>query len=371
MARRRSRRVGLACAAALAAALALPAGAAAIPFGANLALPANVAFDCTALPLPNAFGSGFVLVPVPSGAQTCTWMAAGTASQPEVGSFLAPVAGTVTQVSVRVGPVTGPMQVVVLRSFRDFFSTHDPICCTEVARTPVFTPTPNAVTTIQTALPVRKDTVPDPVNRTVTFDALALSVLAPGVPIPAFDSGRHDPADFGRPSALAFHPAIGPGQQAITTGSGVGGFQVLLAADVTPSASGRGPAGGGPTGTAPAAIRLVRRAVTVRDGRAPLVVTCSLAAGRCAGILRLQSRAAGGGAAAAARRRGRSRTVTYGSARIDVAAGRRARVAVQLNRAGRRLLRRRDERRVWLNATVGGQAVPAVRVTLRRPQSSP
>ncbi len=370
MARRRSRRLAP-IAAALAVALAAPAAALAVPFGANLALPANVAFDCTALPLPNAFGTGFVLVPVPSGAQTCTWMASGTVNQPTAGSFLVPVAGTVTQVSVRVGPVTGPMQVVVLRAFRDFFSTASPVCCTEVARTPPFTPAPNAVTTIQTALPVRKDVVPDPVNRSVTFDALALSVLAPGVPIPAFDSGRHNPADFDRPSALVYHPAVGPGQEAFANSSGVGGFQVLLAADVTPSARGRGPAGGGPVGTVPAAIRLVRQAVTVRDGRAPVLITCSLATGRCVGILRLQSRAAGAGArAAASRGRRRARTVTYGSARVDVAAGRSARVRVRLNRAGRALLRGREQRRVWVNATVGGRAVPAVRLTLRRPDDA-
>ncbi|HEX7292229.1 MAG TPA: hypothetical protein VF250_13985 [Conexibacter sp.] len=349
---------------ALAAALAVgaPATAAAIPFGANLDLPANVAFDCTALPLPNAFGTGFVLVPVPNGAQTCTWTGAGTAQQPDAGSFLAPVGGTVTQVSVRVGPVTGPMQVIVLRSFRDFFSTYDPICCTEIARTPVFVPAPNAVTTIQTALPVRKDTVPDPNTRLVTFDALALSVLAPGVPVPAFDSGRHNPADFGAPLALAFHPAIGPGQQAVGTGSGVGGFQVLLAADVTPGAT-------GPGGTASAAIRLVQPAVTVRDGRAPVLITCSLAAGRCVGVLRLQSRAGAGGAQAAARRRA-ARVVTYGSARFSIRHGRRATVSVTLTRAGRALLRAHARRTVWVNATVGRRAVPALRLTLRRPRAS-
>ncbi|HEV7773616.1 MAG TPA: hypothetical protein VGO48_10060 [Conexibacter sp.] len=359
----------LALAATLGLSLAAPAAAPAIPFGANLNLPANVAFDCTASPLPNAFGTGFVLVPVPNGAQTCSWMAVGTANQPAEGSFLAPVAGTVTQVSARVGPVTGPMQVIVLRSFRDFFSTASPVCCTEVARTPVFTPAPNAVTTIQTALPVRKDTVPDPVNRTVTFDALALSVLAPGVPVPAFDSGRHNPADFGAPSAIAYHPAVGPGQEAFASGSGVGGFQVLLAADVTPSATGQGPAGGGPTGTAPAAIRLVQPAATVRDGRAPVVITCGLAAGRCVGVLRLQSRAGAAGGRAAAVAAKRRRTVTYGSARISVSAGRRATVSVALTRAGRALLRRHARRTVWLNATVGRRAVPAVRLTLRRPDA--
>ena len=133
------------------------------------------------------------------------------------------------------------------------------MCCTEVARTPVFVPTPNAVTTIATALPVRKDTLPDPINNTVTFDSLALSVLAPNVPVPAFDTGRHDPSDFSIPSAAVYHPAVAAGQERFIS-SGVGGFQVLMAADVTPSPTGAGPApqtplpGGGVT----APIALVR-----------------------------------------------------------------------------------------------------------------
>jgi hypothetical protein len=52
--------------------------------------------------------------------------------------------------------------------------------------------------------------------------ALALSVLAPNVPVPAFDTGRHDPSDFGSPSALVYHPAVRPGQEAFVGSSGVG-----------------------------------------------------------------------------------------------------------------------------------------------------
>jgi hypothetical protein len=341
--------------------LALAPAARAIPFGANLNLPANVPFDCTVLPVPNAFGTGDVVLP--SRAPTCTWMASGTVNQPSAGSFLAPVAGTVTQVRVRVGPATGPMQVVVLRAFRDANSTAVPVCCIEVGRTPPFAPAPNAVTTLQTALAVRKDVLPDPVNNSLTFDSLALSVLAPNVPIPAFDSGIHDPGNFNSPSALAFHPAVGPGQEAFATSSGVGGFQVLLDADVTPSASGRGPAPAG-GGTAPAAIRLVQRAASVRNGVAPVLVRCNLASGRCGGVLLLQSRQAAGAASAARGRR--PRPVTYGKRRFDIAAGRRARVKVTLSRAGKRLLERRSRAQVWVNATVGGKRLPGARLTLRR-----
>ncbi len=327
----------------------------AIGFGANLALPANVPFDCTVLPLPTAFGNGYYTAP--SGAPTCTWANVGTIDSPQAGSFLVPVAGTVTQVRVRVGPVIGPMQVVVLRAFRDFFSTASPVCCTEVGRTPVFTPAPNAVTTLATALAVRKDVVPDPVNRSLTFDSLALSVLAPNVPIPAFDSGLHDPGNFDSPSAVVYHPAVGPGQERFLN-SGVGGFQVLMDADVTPSGSGAGPAPGG-GGQAPAAIALVQRAVSVRGGVAPLLVRCSLTTGRCTGTLLLQSRR--GAAAAAAKRR----TVTYGRAKLDVAAGKRATIRLELSKAGRRQLAERGKLRAWTNVSSAGTRTRVARVTLR------
>ena len=334
----------------------------AIPFGADLNQPANVAFDCTALPLPNAFGTGFVLVP--SGQPTCTWVAVGTVANPQQGTFLVPVAGTVTRIAVRVGPLTGPMQVVVMRAFRDASSTASPVCCTEVGRTPVFTPAPNAVTTVDTALAVRKDVVPDPVNNTLTFDALALSVLAPNVPVPAFDTGRHNPGDFGSPSALVYHPAIGPGQEAFVGSSGVGGFQVLMAADVTPAATGAGPAAGG--GTAPAAVRLVQPAVSVRNGVAPVLIRCDLATGRCTGTLRLQSRRAAGAARAATIPAAKVRMLTYGSARISVAAGHQGTVRVRLSKAGRRFVRAHRRAKVWMNATVGATRIAPTRLTLRR-----
>jgi hypothetical protein len=345
----------LACALLL---LAAAPSARAIPFGADLNLPANVAFDCTVLPVPSVFGGGFVVLP--SGQPTCTWMNVGTVANPQLGTFLAPVAGTVTRIQVRVGPVTGPMQVLVMRSFRDASSTASPVCCIEVGRTPVFTPAPNAVTTIDTALAVRKDVVPDPVNNTLTFDALALSVLAPNVPVPAFDTGRHDPADFGIPTAVVYHPAVGPGQEAFRS-SGVGGFQVLMAADVTPAATGAGPAPAG-AGAAPAAIRLVQPAVSVRNGIAPVLIRCDLATGRCTGTLRLQSRQVVRAAAAGSK----ARTVTYGTGRISIAAGQRAHVKVKLSKAGRRLVGAHRRAKVWINATVGGKRVPASRLTLKR-----
>ena len=59
----------------LGAALTTPA-AGAVLFGTDLNLPPNANIDCTVLPLPPpGFQPGFTVVP--SGAGTCTWMAAG------------------------------------------------------------------------------------------------------------------------------------------------------------------------------------------------------------------------------------------------------------------------------------------------------
>jgi hypothetical protein len=347
--------------AAVATALAAAPGARAIPFGADLNLPPNVAFDCTVLPIPAASGNGFVVLP--SNALTCTWTAVGTIANSKAGTLLVPVAGTVTQVAVRVGPITGPMQVVVMRSFRDQSTPSAPtVCCTEVARTPAFTPTPNAVTTIATALPVRRDVVPDPINNTLTFDSLALSVLAPNVPVPLFDVGDHRPGNFGIPQSVVFHPAVLPGEERFSIG-GVGGFQVLLAADVTPSDSGAGPGPPiGPAPTSPAALARVQRAGAVRNGVAPIVIRCDLATGACGGTLLLQNRGAGAARAAAKKRK----TVTYGKARIAIAAGKRKTIKVHLKKAGRKLMRDRKRAKVWVNATINGTKLPASQVTLRR-----
>jgi hypothetical protein len=350
-----ARRIAMLMTAAAVAAAVMASTASAIPFGADLNQPANVNFDCTVLPgPPPAFTPGFTVLP--SGAATCTWMNVGSLANLQAGTFVAPVAGTVTQVAVRVGPATGPMQVVVLRAFRDFNSTASPVCCIEVARTPAFTPTPNAVTTIATALPVRKDVVPDPINNTVTFDSLALSVLAPNVPVPAFDTGSHDPSNFAIPGAAVYHPAVAPGQERFIS-SGVGGFQVLMAADVTPSPTGAGPA---PQGNVTAPIALARRVIAVNNGALRVPIRCSLATGRCTGTLRLQS---GQPVAVTAAQR---RLVTYGKARVDIAAGRQAGIRVRLSPAGRRLMRSKRRAKVWANATIGGRRAPAVRLTLRR-----
>ena len=91
--------------------------------------------------------------------------------------------------TTRVGLVTGPMQVVVeqaLRQDNPGDAGHPTYaCCQAINASQVFTPAANAITQIAVNLPIRQDIAPDPRNGLYTDQHLALSVLAPNVPIPA------------------------------------------------------------------------------------------------------------------------------------------------------------------------------------------
>src|SRR5580765_8241600 len=118
-----------------------PAGASAVVFGANLNRPANATFDCRGYPV-----GGPAYFFQPTNANTCTWIGAGTTSFDLTETFGVPAAGVVNAVRVKVGPVTGPMQVTVLRSYRPTGVGTGFQCCFHAGETAVFTPAPNAVT---------------------------------------------------------------------------------------------------------------------------------------------------------------------------------------------------------------------------------
>ncbi len=202
------------------AASAAPAHA--LRFGADLRRPANAQFGCTVIP---------GILPLPSGAATCTWFSAGTAGNQREGFNVPAGRGTVRRVRVKVGPVTGPMRIVVLRSVRSA-QGGVALCCRERLRSRAFTPRANAVSTVRVAFAVRNDRVPNPVSEAFSFDTLALSVLAPGVPVPAHDTGILDP--LAAPISAAFFPALRARQERADS-TGTTGFQVLLNADWLPS----------------------------------------------------------------------------------------------------------------------------------------
>lgn len=210
----------LAAAAWIAVYLSIASPAAAVNVGANLGRPANAAFGCESLPTTNAFGGRVLL---PSNAATCTYLASGSqfATREVPG---APAGGGVaTRIRIRVGARTGPMQIVVLRATRSAVGF---ACCFYARASRVFTPRTNAITRLRTRLRMRNDLRADFGE---TRDYLGVTVLAPGVPIPANDSGN--PGDVSGPVSLAFFPRVAPGQER-ADGAGVTGVMPLINATV-------------------------------------------------------------------------------------------------------------------------------------------
>ncbi|MBK5231156.1 MAG: hypothetical protein JJE27_08305 [Thermoleophilia bacterium] len=261
--------------------------------------------------------------------------------------------GIVTKVRVKVGPTTGPMQVVVLRALRHPNAAPDAgaACCKSVAASPVFTPQANAITAIDTQFAVRNDIVPDPASGVYNFDQLGLSVLQAGVPIPANSTGNYG----GMADAnTVFYPAWQSVGQERADGGGMAGYVVLMNADwqETP-----GPAPAAPrTGV----VTLARPKALVRRGSALLDVVCNQAL-PCDGRVELANAKPGTIAIS------RTRTVSYGKKSFKIAAGKTGRVKVRLSARGRKLLHRRKRAKVWVNFKLaGGANAKPARLTLRR-----
>jgi hypothetical protein len=317
---------------------ALPATAAAVPFGADLRAAPNTAITCpVGVPvpgLPPEFFPG-------RGQPTCAWThldPAGTQG------LQAPGTGRITAVRVRVGPVTGPMRAMVFRAF------DGRRCCTVQAQSQVFTPAPNAVTTVPVSLPVEVSPSPGPGEPSV-LDVLGLAVLDPNTPVPVIDLG--DAISATVPSGFVFAPAPAPGDLLLSTSSTTGKL-VAMNAEWVP-----GPPVADPPGGRAVLPALPRSPVPVRDGVARLALECARG-GDCAGIVRLLSQ---GGAGAAEK----ARAVVYGTAAYRLRAGTRAVVRVRMTAAGRRLLATRPTARVWASLSpAGGSATTTRRISLRR-----
>jgi hypothetical protein len=98
------------------------------------------------------------------------------------------VPGTAVSANIRVGPVTGPMRFVKLRIlFQDNDIGFDRACCSAQEYGAVFTPAPNAVTTVPLNFQMVRDPAPTPRSDPLAgADLIGLEVLAPNVPIPGF-----------------------------------------------------------------------------------------------------------------------------------------------------------------------------------------
>ena len=350
-------------------------------------------YDCQVVV---AFG---IVEPLFPGATSCIWGDVPTPAETQAFggqniSLEPPGTGTVTDVRVGVGPTTGPMQIVVMRAL--YSNTVTPghpndACCFPVARSQVFTPQANTITTVPVNLPVKEDPTPPPedVTTIADFDTIALAVLAPGVPIPLYYTGdSSQPADFvwntSTPSTVT------PGFSTDT-----GGFFVSLGGDWTPTGTpgggGRGtpgsggggtpgsggggtPGGGGgqtPGGTGGVPLGLVNPSEPVRNGNADVALRCAQSA-TCIGRLLLQSGPAPGAlighAGDATALAAAKKLTTYGSSTFRIAAHGKKVIAVHLSSSAKRLLAKHHSTRAWANFVLFSGSIRsyAFQVTLHR-----
>lgn len=315
--------------------------AAAVTIGTDLNRAPNVNYDCTVTPGTDAFGGRFLLR---QGVPTCTYMATPV-SLDESPQGRQP-GGVLTSVTVRTGPVTGPMQATILGFTRTI--QFGPQCCTFQAASQVFTPAPNTTTTVPVRLPMRNELQ---LGVGEFVDYLALTVLAPNVPIPMQDLGGGS-----TPGAIAFYPHVKPGDVRVD-GAGLGGLVPLISGEFSPtcSASASGTAARTAAGGCSPAVALAKNRAKVRKGRASTTVLCNAAA-PCVGSLRLMTK----------KKRGKSLASTT---KLKLAAAGSKKVKIRLSSRGRSLIRRKRSNKIWMVSKLssGGQKYTFVsRVKLYR-----
>ena len=255
--------------------------------------------------------------------------------------------GIVSTVRVRVGPTTGPMQIVVEEALRKD-NPADPghptyACCKAIAASQVFIPAPNAITAVAVNFLVKQSPAPEESGYYVD-DHLSLSVLDPNVPIPA----NTDP----NASVCMWFPAWRVGEERAGC-YGTSGATVLMNADWDPI-------GGG--GSANAAVALAGAAARVSGGQALIALVCNLTRA-CDGRLLLQNQQ---GKVAAAALASPKRQVTYAKASFSIGAGKSETIEAKLKKAGKRLLENRKSAKVWLNIELDdGTAVAPVKLKLK------
>jgi hypothetical protein len=347
----------------------VPMPAAAATFGADLNNTPNNPTTC---------GEGiFPYLSAPMGSPSCMYYSGAPGP-----SSYAPASGTITAVHVRVGAVTGPMQAVIMRSLYQN-KAGDPghpyfACCFVERYGPVFTPQANTVTTVATSLPVTEEATPGPddFSTTAAGDFLALSVLAPNVPIPAFGDGRSGYAGYYPAPSEGSTPA--PSPNPLTAATDGFGAQVLISADLDTGGGGGGGAAPAPGGPAPtpnpapvpaplASIAFPKLTIPVKNGTATLPLQCLVV--NCAGVLNLQNVQPPGGAGVASKKKAKKpKLVSYGAASFALKAGTTGKVKVKLNAAGRKLVKAHKQIKVWASVrfTAGGGRAKSTRVTLKR-----
>lgn len=163
------------------------------------------------------------------GAQSCTLINFLPPQAPGLGS------GVARRANIRVGATTGPMRFLRMRQL---FQQPGPVeCCSLEEYGPVFTPSANAITTVNLGFRMTEEPTPAPNDFTIIAnDVIALEVLAPNVPIPGFwtQNGGQDfaVADYIYLPSLSEQNVPAPSNQLLQS-VGYSGFVTLFNIDYT------------------------------------------------------------------------------------------------------------------------------------------
>lgn len=324
----------------------------AINTGPNLAqLTPNAAFDCRSR--PTVVGPQFFGFP-----DNCTYLgtsATGRATGAPLGG------GVVTSVRVKAAAPVGPMQITAVRSIGS--TTTGVTCCFYAGESGLFTPRPNATTTVNVRLPLANFI--DPGVGIQVVDYAALTIRANNVAIP----GQY-PGNSQFEGSLAFFPRI---TSADNTNGRVDGWGTslvpLLNADITPLCG---------AGRLTAAERRVARAWPDDEILQPQHLPAGRAGGRCLGGVSIHDGTIGTRSAEvpldcnlAFRCRGKLSLLSIdgaklGNTKFKINPGGRKRVKVALTHAGREAARGPGSLVAKAKATVSGGPNASSRISLKR-----
>jgi hypothetical protein len=336
-------------------------------FGPDLATldPSNTN-DCSVDPLILWPGNPY------TGAPSCTW----TSTDPTNtnGGQLPPGDGTVSQVMIKVGAVTGPMQVVIMRAeFQEVdipYIHYQISCCTDVGESAPFTPAANSITTEPVNLPVQVGDSDGSPGQYIA-DFVGLSVLEDGVPVPAADETSLSPVND-QPATEIEEPAMQDNGQPQLADDGTGYLVAMdgvwsptpaTTAPPAPTPPTPGPAGPVVQGAGaplmprfsfPATSTLAR----VTGNNALVKLGCGAGGAACQGTLSIQSARARGGSGAHVARA--AKVITYASGSFALTAGQQHAVKARLSGAGRTLAAGHRRLKVWLNVTLTGGSTPTI-----------
>jgi hypothetical protein len=246
----------------VALAVALPAPAGAVTFGANL--DARTPTSDTSCGYPPYYPGVWPL------ASSCTFFSTATptgdAAETQVVPLPDPAShgdqhGTITQVRIKTGAgAPGPAKLTVLRAHRAI-NGGEAACCVGQAESAQFTLNPNTIVNVNTDLPVAS--LYDGGSQIYSYDILALTVLDESTPIPAEFSG-----DFNGYCSTGYFPFVQTGQERFSGEYGVCGYLVLMQAEMTVAAKADDNGGeGGGGGDTPPKFRLLGKPKTLGNGR--------------------------------------------------------------------------------------------------------